>query len=436
VARITGKTAAGIAESLEQAIDGGRILPGERLPTVRALARDLTVSPVTVAAAYRSLRQRGLVTGEGRQGTRVLAGAARQYLSAPWVAEGIRNLALGNPDPALIPSLEPARLAVSPGPVLYGGRANLPELQERVIGQLREDGIAGARLAVVSGALDGIERVLAASCRPGDRVLVEDPGFPRLLDLVRALGLRLIPVAVDDLGPRPASLDRALADSVRAAIFTPRGQNPTGGCVGADRAGEIRRLLGRYPQLLVVEDDYVGPVAGAPVHTLTRDREHWAHVRSVSKVLGPDLRVAFVAADDTTLSRVETRQRLGAGWVSHILQQICLELMADPATERLLAEAEAAYAARRQAMVSALARRGIGASGRSGINVWVPVDDEMGVTRALLEGGWAVAAGERFRIQSPPGIRITVATLQDGEADAVAARISQRIHSLGWTQAG
>ena len=436
MAKITGNTAAGIAESLEQAIDGGHILPGDRLPTVRALAHELGVSPVTVAAAYRSLRQRGLITAEGRRGTRVWAGTGRPYLSTTPVPEGVRNLALGNPDPRLLPSLERALKAVSTRPALYGGLANLPELQERVKAQLRSDGVAADRVAVVSGALDGIERVLATSCRPGDGVLVEDPSFPRLLDLVRALGLRLVPVALDDHGPQPASLEQALRGPVQAAIFTPRAQNPTGACVSAGRAREIGQVLGHYPRLLVIEDDYVGPVAGASVHTLTRHRERWAHIRSVSKVLGPDLRIAFAAGDAKTLSQVETRQRLGAGWVSQILQRITLELVSDPATDRLLAQAGAAYAARRKAMIDALTRRGIQASGRSGINVWVPVEYEVGITRALLEGGWAVAAGERFRIQSPPGIRITVATLREEEADVVADRISQRMQNLAWTQAG
>lgn len=434
--RLEGRTAAEIAESLELAIDRGRIPPGDQLPTVRGLAAELGVSPVTVATAYRSLKQRGLVIGEGRRGTRVRAGAGTPYLTLTPVPEGVRNLALGNPDPGLVPSLARGLRAVDPRSPLYGVRANLPELIEAIGAQLDTDGIARDRIAVVSGALDGIERVLLATCRPGDRVVVEDPCFPRVLDLARALGLVLVPVTVDDHGPQPDTLARALRASVRAAVFTPRAQNPTGAYLDSGRARELRRVLDRFPQLLVIEDDYAGPVAGAPLETLTAKRTRWAHVRSFSKVLGPDLRVAFVAGDEATLSRVEARQRLGAGWVSHILQRIALELLTDPAAARLLARAEKAYAARRHAMLKALGDRGIESFGRSGINVWVPVRDEIATVRALFDAGWAVSAGERFRIESPPGIRITISTLQKGEADAVASCIGESLQTLAWTQAG
>lgn len=434
--KLEGKTVAEIAESLELAIDRGHIRPGDRLPTVRGLAEELGVSPVTVATAYRSLQQRGLVIGEGRRGTRVRAGTGSPYLTVTPVPEGMRNLGLGNPDPELVPSLARGLRAVDPSPALYGVRANLPELIELIRRQLQDDGIAGDRVAVVSGALDGIERVLVAVCRPGDRIIVEDPCFPRVLDLARALGLLLVPVTLDDHGVQPGSLERALKASVRAALFTPRAQNPTGGYIDRGRARELRRVLDRYPQLLVIEDDYAGPIAGAPLETLTAKRARWAHVRSFSKVLGPDLRVAFLAGDEATLARVEVRQRLGVGWVSNILQRIALELLTDRSAARLFARAEKDYAARRQAMLDALAARAIEAFGRSGLNVWVPVAEEISVVRALFDAGWAVSAGERFRIDSPPGIRITISTLKEGEADAVASCISESTQTLVWTQAG
>lgn len=88
-------------------------------------------------------------------------------------------------------------------------------------------------------------------------------------------------------------------------------------------------------------------------------------------------------------------------------------------------EVARSYGQRRDALVQALAERGIEAHGRSGMNVWVPVPDETGAVTRLLRAGWAVAPGARFRMSSPPGVRLTVSGLAMDEigqvADAVAA---------------
>src|SRR5206468_460557 len=231
-------------------------------------------------------------------------------------------------------------------------------------------------LAVVGGALDGIERVLQAHLRPGDRVAVEDPGYVAVFDLLAALGLAPEPVAVDETGPVPDDLARALRAGAAAFVLTPRAQNPTGAALDAARARELRRVLGRHPDVLVVEDDHAGPVAGVPALSVCHARERWAHVHSVSKSLGPDLRLAILAGDATTVARVEGRQSVGTGWVSHLLQDIVLALWSDPATNTCLRRAAEAYTARRDKLLRALAAHGIPAQGRSGLNVWIPVPEE------------------------------------------------------------
>ena len=160
-------------------------------------------------------------------------------------------------------------------------------------------------------------------------------------------------------------------------IATPRGQNPTGGSVDLARARELQAVLAHHPGVLVLEDDYVARVAGAPYVPIHVAKGRWAVVRSLSKVLGPDLRVAVVAGDPLTISRIEGRQVLGPGWVSHILQRVALQLLAERATARLLARAERVYAERRRALVDALARHGIGATGDSGLGVKEGVREAM-----------------------------------------------------------
>jgi DNA-binding transcriptional MocR family regulator len=320
----------------------------------------------------------------------------------------------------------PALRAIDTAPVLYGDALLDRELARRGLARFRADGIPAEALCVVAGALDGLERVLAAHLRPGDRVAVEDPAFVGVRDLLAVLGLEAVPVAVDDAGPRPEALARVLEAGVAALVLTPRAQNPTGACLDAERVAELAPVLARHPELLLCEDDHAGAVSGAPAMSLVApDRERWAVVRSFSKSLGPDLRVALLAADPLTIGRVEGRQRLGMRWVSHLMQRLALRLWKDRSVQALLREAARTYAARRGALLAALAEHGIEAHGRSGLNVWVPVPEEMPVVSALAEAGWGVCAGERFRIASPPAIRVSAAGLAVEDAPAFARALAR-----------
>ncbi len=106
------------------------------------------------------------------------------------------------------------------------------------------------------------------------------------------------------------------------------------------------------------------------------------------------------------------------------------------AAHRLLARAERLYAARRAALIDALAGYGIDAHGRSGLGVWTPVEEETPIVLALAERGWAVSSGERFRYRTAPGIRITTTTLQPAEARRLAADIAAVAAGQATTYAG
>ncbi|MET8634738.1 aminotransferase class I/II-fold pyridoxal phosphate-dependent enzyme [Streptomyces sp. NPDC057746] len=428
---IQGRRAAEIAASVERAVGAGELEPGRLLPPLREVAVELGVNPNTVAAAYRILRERGVIETAGRRGSRVRSAPAttgRDHIRVD-VPAGVRDVSSGNPDPVLLPPLAPAFAAAAARgdrePVLYGDVAVDPELARIARADLDADGVPDGPPVVVSGSLDAVERVLTAHLKPGDTVAVEDPGWGRTLDLVPALGLRTVPVGVDDEGPLPDDVRSVLEGGARAVIVTDRAQNPTGAAVSARRARALRSVLREHPRTLLIEDDHGHGIVDVPLHPLAGVTRHWAFVRSVAKAYGPDLRLAVLTGDGVTVDRVRGRQRLGPGWVSLLLQRAVARLWADGAVDpRAVA---AAYGGRRDALIDALARRGVAAHGRSGMNVWVPVPDETGAVARLLHAGWAVAPGARFRMSAAPGIRITVSTLTAEEtghlADAVAAAL-------------
>ena len=413
---ISGDSAVKIAASVESAVAAGRAAAGDLLPPVRTLATALEVSPATVASAYRLLQERGIAVADGRRGTRIRHASPVAPSTTVALPEGVRNLAAGNPDPELLPDLAAAIRRAPFEPRLYGEELNDTRLLELAREQFESDRVPAEQVAVVSGALDGIERVLREHLRAGDRVAVEDPSFTGILDLLNALSLVAVPVAVDDEGLIPADLQSCMR-SVQALIVTPRAQNPTGAAITTARAKRLRAILAHRPELLIIEDDHAGPIAGAPYVTLVDEaRASWAVVRSVSKSLGPDLRVALLAGDDRTLARVEGRQTLGIRWVSHVLQTLVVALWSDRNVQQRLARAARMYAVRRALLLDELTARGIEAHGLSGLNIWIPVPEESAVVQALFQRGWAVTAGERYRLRTPPAIRVTISTLTRDEA--------------------
>jgi DNA-binding transcriptional MocR family regulator len=422
---IRGSTAAAVVRSVERGVTSGALQPGEAVPSVRALARDLGLSPTTIAAAYRDLRQRGVLVSHDRSRTVVGHRTPLTGRLAPTVPAGAVDLATGNPDPSLLPDLRPAIGRLDPTVRLYGTAPGHPPLLERAAAAMRADGLPADHLAVVAGGLDGIERVLEVHLRVGDLVAVEDPGYTGAIDLVRAMGLTPVPVEVDDDGPVPDALGAALARGVQAVLVVPRAQNPTGAAIGADRASELRALLAEHPDVLVIEDDHAAAVAGAALHPLTDPtRERWVAVRSTAKGLGPDLRVAVLSGDEDTVARVLGRQRLGTGWVSHLLQQLTADTWRRAVDEGTLDHAADVYAARRRALIAALADHDLVAHGRSGLNVWVPVAEETPVVQGLAARGWAVLAGEPFRLDASAGVRITTAGLPVERAEDLAADLA------------
>ncbi|MCX4979589.1 aminotransferase class I/II-fold pyridoxal phosphate-dependent enzyme [Streptomyces sp. NBC_00572] len=433
---IEGTTAKGIAASVERGVAEGGLSPGDSLPPVRRLADTLGVSPGTVATAYKELRQRGLIVTRGRGGTVVADVPSVASRRPPRVPQGLVDLAGGHPDPAFLPVLRPPS-TVTP---VYGSHRAAPRLAalEEVTRQwFARDEVPARHVTFAHGALDCIARLLSTELRPGDAVAVEDPGFHHLLDLVPALGLRMVPVAVDGEGLVPESLRTALRGGVRAVVCSPRGQCPTGAFFTRSRRDELVSVLREFPEVLVVEDDHNAEVGGAAAYTLAAaGLERWAQVRTVSKHLGIDLRWAGVACDAVTLARHDGRMLMTSGWVSHVLQESVSGLFRDGAVRALVADGETAYAERRAALIGALGAHRIRAVGASGLNVWVPVRDESAVVNGLRTQGWWVAAGARFRIAAPPAVRITTSTLSPEDAPRLAADFAEVLADAQATYGG
>lgn len=407
------ESAAELSAHLESEILTGRLAPGDRLDPVRAAANALDLAPNTVASAYRTLSERGLVIGRGRHGTFV-ADRRPTFAPEPLIPEDAVDLASGNPDPDLLPDLDVIKRRIEVPRTLYGDEPVMAEFEQAVRAHLVDP---PGEMAVVSGALDGIERVLAAHLRPGDRVGIENPGWPAMADLVRAMLLRPVPIDIDEQGLVPESL-QSVVGGLDAVVLTSRVQNPTGACTSAGRANRLVVTLDERPDLLVVEDDHAGPISGADLCAIGPGRRRWALAASVSKAIGPDLRIAALFGDTGTIEAVRGRQGVGPGWVSHLLQRFAGAVISEH--QDAFVRAAAAYQERRESFLTALADQGITVTAPSGLNVWVPVPDPASAVAACLEAGYAIRSGDAFVLDDSRAVRVTTSRITPSQASVVA----------------
>lgn len=438
----------GIAAAVHRMIRAGEVQPGDRLPTVRDLGVALGVSPATVSEAWQALGAVGAIHARGRAGTfvRDVAEPTRptRYLGiggAPNTDEdSALDLSTGTPDPDLLPALHEAIERFSSGATAWTSSY----LDEPVLAALREHleqswPFRAQRLTVVDGALDALSRIVDQLVGLGDRVVMESPGFPPLIDLLERAGADVIAVAIDDQGMIPAELTRALQSAPVAVFLQPRAHNPTGTSMTRFRSSQLAEVLAGS-RAWVIEDDHCGDISLADDVSIGQFLpERCVHIRSYSKSHGPDLRIAAVGGAAEVIDPIVARRMLGPGWTSRLLQAVLLDLLTHSDPQEAVTRARDAYARRSTLLREKLKDRGVASSPGDGINVWIPVEDERSALITLAAAGVRVAPGSPFvptaGDSSSHGIRVTTGRLPDDESriEEVAEIIARAAGSPGLT---
>ena len=394
-----------IVESVTSLTSSGILAEGQRMPTVRDLARLLRTSPATVSSAYHALARSGILRSRGRAGTFVLRQSrTHRYDAGDLLAEApatapdrpIIDLSKGTPDLSLLPDIRPflGKLGTHKAFVnSYDGPTILPMLEQIL---RRNWPYEPEAMTMASGAGDGLAHTMNAFVQPGDFVITEAPEYPLILamclDLIEAHGAMAFGVPMDGFGMLPDALDRALTmlESQRLAVphgghqvsmilLQPRAQNPTGASFSPQRIDALADvLLAHYPNgvgmPLIVEDDHSGDVANAYATSLAqRLPQHVVHIRSFSKSHGPDLRLAALSGPEDAVEAIIAQRRLGSGWVSRFLQEILYEMLADKEAFHTVTNARHIYATRQKTMHALLLRQSLDVHTGDGLNLWIPV---------------------------------------------------------------
>ncbi len=434
--RLERPTARDLATAVSRAIHDGELAPGAKLPPIREVARQLAMSPTTVSAGWALLARAGTIRTEGRRGTTVAdsarPGTARYRRALEHPAPLSLDLSTGVPDAALLPGLGRALAEVTTAgtPGSYLDEPVLPELA-RVL--LESWPYAATSLTIVDGAMDALDLVTRSWLGLGDRVVVEHPCFPPLLDLLESVGADVVGVPLDESGLEPQAFAEALATSPRAVLLQPRAQNPTGVTMTPERAETLAGLLADTDALVLEDDSADATSTSAPLSLGRFLPGQTVHVRSFSKSHGPDLRLAAMSGPPAVMAAVATRRQHGQGWSSRLLQRILLSLLTDAQSVAEVTAARDEYARRREVMVTALAERGVTVGGSEGINVWVPVHDEPAALVRLASQGVGVSPGAPFKVlpDERGHVRITVGLVSEGHQE-LAELIAAAAHTQAW----
>jgi DNA-binding transcriptional MocR family regulator len=207
----------------------------------------------------------------------------------------------------------------------------LTELREQIATRLLQHGIAASAANIVttygaSQAFDLLARILFA---PGDTVLVEDPGYFVLFEQLRAHHVRLVGVPRHADGPDVAALEDACrTHRPRAFFMQTLVHNPTGSSADPAHCHRILSLAEQYG-FAVVEDDVYGDLYEGPAVRLAQidGLRHVIYVGSYTKLIGPALRVGFVAADPGLVTRLIERKVLSVLSGSTLLECYVSEVL-------------------------------------------------------------------------------------------------------------
>lgn len=415
-----GNTAVNIALSVEQLIRDGSWQAGFRLPTVRALSEELGVNPNTVAAAYKRLRDGGLIATDGRRGSVVVDTAQLPHPEMA-VPQGLVDLASGNVDKRLLPCFGPFVLSGYHLSTDVGHDGDNPALIGYLKNWLAERCNIHAEPILFSGSLDIIERALVQRCLPGAKVLVENPCWQPVLALLKQLRLEAVPADIDNDGAKiPTHIDM---QQISAVILTPRAHNPTGICYSEARWRAWQRVLGGGDALLII-DDHWNALSRFPFYGVDGFTNEWIYSTSTSKFLGTDFRIAVAASNGPILQAMKKRFMLGPRWISKLLQHLTLETWQRLAKGQLDVAADSYYR-RRTHLIRCLNEQGVTVAEQGeGLHVWLPVNNEAHLIQALAANGWAVQSGRWFVLSRQSAVRISISNLDWEDCPKLAADIA------------
>ena len=461
-----------ICEAIKGQIASGRLSAGARLPSTRALAAEWGVSRTTVTAAYEQLIAEGYL--EARQGarTQVAQGlglapappgqvglparpdrlsaygqrlAAFDLPSAPDAGRMVADFRYGDLAAADFPMLAwrkavGAALLRRRGRLRYGDPRGSAELRTALQSYLwRARGLRCEldQIIVVNGSQQGLDLCARLLLDPGDRVVMEDPGYALARQVFLAAGAEVVPVAVDRDGMRTEGLPAA-----RLAYATPSHQFPLGGVLPAGRRRELLAWA-QSSSAHVIEDDYDSEyrfdIAPIPPLQALDDAGRVIYLGTVSKTLSPTLRLGYLVVPPVLSEDFAKAKRLTDRHSASLEQEALAALIESGAYERHVRRIRRRNGERREALLTALsvtlgeAVTVVGADAGLHVVVWlnrVPRTQERALIARVHAAGLGVYPITPLYSSAAAAVRPDAAGLVMGYASLDERTIDQGVRTL------
>ncbi|MEE1928958.1 PLP-dependent aminotransferase family protein [Streptomyces sp. TRM 70351] len=415
-----------LADGVRLLVLEGRVPVGARLPAERELAASLTVSRTTVAAAFEALRAEGFLVSRRGAGswTAVPAGSplpSRGLEPLP-PESGATTIDLGQaalpaPEPHLSRAFEAALADLPPYARTHGDYpAGLPDLRQALADRYCARGLPTMpeQIMVTTGAMGAVAAICRLLVPRGERIAVEHPSYANVLQLLRDLGARLVPVPMaDGLGgwELPAWHQALRAAAPRMAYVVADFHNPTGALADEDQRRDLVTAARTAGTALVVDETMADlaldtAAQGAPPRPVAAFDPGGATVITVgsaSKPVWAGLRIGWVRATPDVI-RSLTAARAWADLGSPVFEQLALtRLLTDGGWERAVAVRRAEAGRNRDALVAAVRRHLPDwefSVPRGGLTLWARTGG--------LSGSRIAEAGERTGVRVPSGPRFGV----------------------------
>jgi DNA-binding transcriptional MocR family regulator len=410
-----------IASALSRDIARGVLRPGDRLPPQRVLAEQLSIDLTTVTKAYNEVRHAGLIEGGGRRGSFVSGSAvSTPTLESTPVDTGM-NLPPEPEGSSLARRMREgvAELLAQPhglGTLQYQASGGTPADRAAAATALRKRGIAAPddTVLITSGGQNALHAIVSAILLRGDSVCTGAYAYPGFLSIARRYGLNIIPIATDREGLLPDSLERACLAGAKAVYVVPENDNPTTATMGIERRHAIATVAERHG-LVVIEDDAYGPLADVPLPSLaTLAPERTWHIASVSKIVSPGLRVAWLRAPSTRHAwRVASDLHETAVMAPPLNAALVSLWLRNGAFAELVDEVRAESVARQAIAAQILAELPY-VSQPTSYHLWLPLPagaSSAEIVNALRPAGLSVVPAEAFAVdpsQVEPALRISI----------------------------